>query len=511
MENEIILETKNIIKDFPGVRALDNVSFYLKEGEVLGLVGENGAGKSTLMKILSGAYPFPSYSGEIFWKGKKCEFSRPKDSEETGIAIIYQELNLIPKLTVAENIFLGREPTVGKTGIISWKRLFNQAKELLNLLNISIAPDENIENLSIGKQQMVEIAKALSYDARILILDEPTSALTDHEIESLFKMINSLRERGVSMVYISHKLDEIFEITDRVTVLRDGKTVGSKLTAELTRQELIAKMVGRDIKDMYPKQTVQINEAVLEVKDFFVNHPFLLGEKVVREVNFQARKGEVLGIYGLMGSGRSELLTAIFGSFPADSAGEVCIEGKRTDIRSTHQAIDYGLGLVTEDRKLFGLVLGMGVGENVTLSSLEKLSWYQIIRKQQEHEVIEKYTQSLKIKTPSSETTVGTLSGGNQQKVVIAKWLATDPKILLLDEPTRGVDVGAKVEIYQIINGLTKKGVAVVMVSSDLPEILGMSDRILVMHEGRMVKEFLEGESTQEKIMFYATGGNDGS
>ncbi len=511
MENEIILETKNITKDFPGVRALDNVSFYLREGEVLGLVGENGAGKSTLMKILSGAYPFHSYSGEIFGKGKKCKFSRPKDSEEAGIAIIYQELNLIPKLTVAENIFLGREPTVGKTGIINWKRLFNQAKELLNLLNISITPDENIENLSIGKQQMVEIAKALSYNARILILDEPTSALTDHEIESLFKMINSLRERGVSMVYISHKLDEIFEITDRVTVLRDGKTVGSKLTAELTRQELIAKMVGRDIKDMYPKQTVQISEAVLEVKDFFVDHPFLVGEKVVREVNFQARKGEVLGIYGLMGSGRSELLTAIFGSFPADSSGEVYIEGKRTDIRSTHQAIDYGLGLVTEDRKLFGLVLGMGVGENVTLASLEKLSWYQIVRKQQEHEVIEKYTQSLKIKTPSSEVTVGTLSGGNQQKVVIAKWLATDPKVLLLDEPTRGVDVGAKVEIYQIINGLTKKGVAVVMVSSDLPEILGMSDRILVMHEGRMVKEFSEGESTQEKVMFYATGGNDGS
>lgn len=507
MAEEIVLETRNITKDFPGVRALDNITFQLRRGEVLGLVGENGAGKSTLMKIFSGAYPAHTYEGEIFVEGERCNFLGPKDSQKAGIAIIYQELNLIPELTVAENIFLAREPAIGKTVIIDRKRLFKQTKDLLDQLNIPVSPQEQIKNLSIGKQQMVEIAKALSYQAKIFILDEPTSALTEQEVESLFKMINSLRARDVSMIYISHKLDEIFKITDRVAVIRDGKTVVSRPTSELSRQELVSLMVGRNIEDMYPKQAAKISDVILEVKDLFVDHPFLVGEKIVKEVSFKVKKGEVLGISGLMGSGRSELVTSIFGAFPADCAGEIYIDGKRVEINSPYEAIKYGLGLVTEDRKLFGLILGMQVGENITLSCLEKLSWHQVIKRRHENELIRGYIDALRIKTHSAETAVNTLSGGNQQKVVIAKWLATNPKVLLLDEPTRGVDVAAKVEIYQLMNKLVSEGIGIVMVSSDLPEVLSMSDRILVMHEGRMVKELQKSEATQEKIMFYATGG----
>ena len=507
MENPVILETKNITKDFPGVRALDSVSFQLKKGEVLGLVGENGAGKSTLMKIFSGAYPAYSYDGEIFMEGKRCNFSCPKDSQKAGIAIIYQELNLIPELTVAENIFLAREPTMGKTGIIDRKKLFKQTRDLLDLLNIPVSAQEQIKNLSIGRQQMVEIAKALSYNAKILILDEPTSALPEQEVESLYKMIISLRARGVSMIYISHKLDEVFKITDSVTVMRDGKTVASRRTPELSRQELVSLMVGRDIEEMYPKKAAGAGDVILEVKELFVDHPFLVGEKIVKEASFTVRRGEIVGISGLMGSGRSELVTSIFGAFPAHSSGEVCIDGKRVKISSPHEAINYGLGLVTEDRKLFGLVLGMQVGENITLSCLEKLSWYQVIKRRRENELANKYIGALRIKTRSTETIVNTLSGGNQQKVVIAKWLATGPKVLLLDEPTRGVDVAAKAEIYQLMNDLAGEGIGIVMVSSDLPEVVSMSDRILIMHEGRMVKELQKNEATQEKIMFYATGG----
>ena len=507
MENPVILETRNITKDFPGVRALDSVSFQLKKGEVLGLVGENGAGKSTLMKIFSGAYPANTYAGEISIECKRCIFNGPKDSQRAGIAIIYQELNLIPELTVAENILLAREPTVGKSGIIDRKKLFSQTKDLLDQLNIPIPSREQIKNLSIGKQQMVEIAKALSYQAKILILDEPTSALTEQEVEVLFKMIDSLRARGVSMIYISHKLDEIFKITDSVTVMRDGKTVASKRTPELSRQELVSLMVGRNIEDMYPKKAAGISGVVLEVKEMFVNHPFLVGEKVVKDVSFKVRRGEIVGISGLMGSGRSELVTSIFGAFPAHSSGEVYIDGKRAKINCPHEAINYGLGLVTEDRKLFGLVLGMQVGENITLSCLEKLSWHQIIIRRRENELINKYIGALRVKTHSAETAVNTLSGGNQQKVVIAKWLATNPKVLLLDEPTRGVDVAAKAEIYQLMTNLAGEGIGIVMVSSDLPEVVSMSDRILIMHEGRMAKELQKNEATQEKIMFYATGG----
>ena len=507
MENPVILETRNITKDFPGVRALDSVSFQLRKGEVLGLVGENGAGKSTLMKIFSGAYPANTYDGEISIEGKRCIFNGPKDSQKAGIAIIYQELNLIPELTVAENIFLAREPAVGKTGVIDRKKLFGQTKDLLDKLNIPISSQEQIKNLSIGKQQMVEIAKALSYNAKILILDEPTSALPEQEVEVLLKMIDSLRARGVSMIYISHKLDEIFKITDSVTVMRDGKTVASRRTPELGRQEMVALMVGRNIEDMYPKKEAGISDVVLEVKDLFVDHPFLAGEKVVKDVSFKVRKGEIVGISGLMGSGRSELVTSIFGAFPTHSSGEVYIGGKRVKISCPHEAINYGLGLVTEDRKLFGLVLGMEVGENITLSCLEKLSWHQIIIRRREGELVNKYMSALRVKARSSETVVNTLSGGNQQKVVIAKWLATDPKVLLLDEPTRGVDVAAKAEIYQLMTNLAGEGIGIVMVSSDLPEVVSMSDRILIMHEGSMVKELQKNEATQEKIMFYATGG----
>lgn len=505
-ENGTILAARGVTKDFPGVRALDEVSFDLGQAEVLGLVGENGAGKSTLMKILSGAYPYPEYEGEIYVNEKLARFTTPKEAADSGIAIIYQELNLIPELSVAENIFLGREP--GRLGRVNWKKLYSDAKDLLSKLEIKISPKELIKNLSIGKQQMVEIAKAFSCDARILILDEPTSALTELEVEGLFNMIRSLKARGVAMIYISHKLDEIFRITDRITVLRDGKVIATHKRNELSRDRLVSLMVGRDIKDMYPKQTYAAEEVVLEVRNLYVDHPFLVGEKIVKDVSFKIRRGEILGISGLMGSGRSELVTAVFGALPADSSGEVYIEGRRVSIKSPYEAIRHGIGLVTEDRKLFGLVLSMSVGANLTLANLDRLSRFQIIEKWREALTIANYISELKIKTYSADISVSYLSGGNQQKVVIGKWLATNPKVLLLDEPTRGVDVGAKVEIYQLMNDLSKRGVAIVMVSSDMPEVLSLSDRILVMHRGRVSKELPRSQATQELIMHYATGGD---
>lgn len=506
MTEEIKLEIRHITKDFPGVRALDDVSFEVIKGEVLGLVGENGAGKSTLMKILSGVYPYPTYDGEIYLNGKLIKFANPKEAMESGIAIIYQELNLIPGLTVAENIFLGREPTA--FGRINWNGLYSDARILLSQLNIQLDPKELVKDLSIGKQQMVEIAKSLSCNAQILILDEPTSALTEFEVESLFNMIKSLKVSGVTMIYISHKLDEVFRITDRIAVLRDGKVIDMQKTSDLSRDRLVSMMVGRDIKDMYPKQTHAKEGVVLEVRNFCVDHPFLVGEKIVRDVSFKVKRGEILGIAGLMGSGRSELVTAIFGAFPADSFGEIYLEDRRIDITSPYEAIDRGIGLVTEDRKLFGLVLSMSVGANLSLANLDRLSKFQIIKKREESSMIDDFITNLKIKTYSKDILVSYLSGGNQQKVVIGKWLATNPKVLLLDEPTRGVDVGAKVEIYQLMNDLTKKGVAIVMVSSDLPEVLSLSDRILVMHQGRVHIELQRNEATQEKIMHYATGGS---
>ncbi|MFA6451784.1 MAG: xylose ABC transporter ATP-binding protein [bacterium] len=499
------LEMKGIVKKFPGVVALKNVTFSAAKGEVHGLVGENGAGKSTLMKVLSGVHPFPSYEGELVIKGKSVKFSGTKEAENVGIAIIHQELNLIPELTVSQNIFLGREP-VNAMRFIDQKKMNDEAKKLLDSLKINIPTTTIIKDLGVGKQQMVEIAKALSKSTDILVLDEPTSALTEKEVEALFDIIRDLKKRGVTMIYISHKLEEVFEICDRITVLRDGETVGSHMTKDLNRDKLVSLMVGREMTNLYPERSIEIGEEAIRVENFSVKHPFLPGEKIVNNVNFSARKGEILGFAGLMGSGRSELVTAIFGAFPSDTAGAVYVEGKKIAIKSPQNAIKDGIGLVTEDRKRFGLVLIMNVRENTTLASLEKVSTMQYVNAKREKAVVQEYIKELNIKTSSQSVVVNTLSGGNQQKVVISKWLANKPKILILDEPTRGVDVGARFEIYQIMNQLVAKGVCIIMISSDLPEVLGVSDRIVVMHEGEITGEFSRAEATQEKLMACATG-----
>ncbi len=501
-----VLEMKQIVKKFPGVVALKNVTFSCKKGEVHGLVGENGAGKSTLMKVLSGVHPYPTYEGELFVKGENVKFSGTKEAENKGIAIIHQELNLVSELTVAQNIFLGREPVKAPFMFIDSKKMNSDAEKLLDSFGLNISPKTLIKDLGVGKQQMVEIAKALSINADFLVLDEPTSALTENEVETLFKIIRDLKKRGVTMIMISHKLEEVFEICDEVTVLRDGETVGSYVIEDLNRDKLVSLMVGRELTNLYPGRDVKIGEEAIRVENMYVNHPFLPGEKVVQNVSFHAKKGEILGFAGLMGSGRSELVTALFGAFPGETQGDVYIDGKKIHAKSPFHAIKEGIGLVTEDRKRFGLVLMMSVGANVSLASLDQVSKLQWVKKKSEEDLIDKYVKELNIKTSNVSVAVNTLSGGNQQKVVISKWLANSPKILILDEPTRGVDVGARFEIYQIMNKLVENGVCIIMISSDLPEVLGLSDRIMVMHEGTITGEFTREEATQEAIMACATG-----
>lgn len=508
--SEVILKMENIVKDFPGVRALDYVNFEARKGEVLVLAGENGAGKSTLMKVLSGVWAFPSYEGDIYVKGEMKRFKNTSDAESSGVAIIHQELNLVSDLTVAENIFLGRQHT-NVFGIVDWNEVNYRAQVLLDMLKIQgIKVTDLVKELTVGKQQMVEIAKALSLNAEILVFDEPTSALTDRESEELFRVILDLKVKGVCMIYISHKMDEFYKIGDRVAVLRDGKTIGESIEIkDLTLDDIITKMVGRDIKDMFPKEYIKRGEKVLEIKNFSVNHPLLMGEKIVKNINFDSYKGEVLGIAGLMGAGRTELVTAIFGAFANDASGEVCMDGKCLKIRSPKDAIDNGIALVTEDRKLLGLFLEKDIIFNTTTSTktLSDMSnAIGVINKNKIRQITEKYVKDIKVKTPNLETPIKNLSGGNQQKVIIGKWLATRPKVLILDEPTRGIDVGAKVEIYKLINKLVKEGVSVIMISSELPEIMGMSDRILVMCEGELVYQGTREETTKEKLMAYATG-----
>nr|WP_320408963.1 MULTISPECIES: sugar ABC transporter ATP-binding protein [unclassified Candidatus Frackibacter] len=505
--SEVILEMKDIIKDFPGVRALDHVNFQARTGEVLALVGENGAGKSTLMKVLSGVWPYPTYEGELYIKGDLKEFTNTREAEEAGVAIIHQELNLIPGLSVTENIFLDKQET-NFCGKIEWFKLHSKTKELLEKLNITdIQPTDLIKELTVGQQQMIEIAKALSVNAEILVFDEPTSALTDREIEDLFMIIRALKAQGVCMIYISHKMEEIEEIADRVTVLRDGKTIGETTRIkDITLDEIITRMVGRDIEDMFPKQDFEQGEKTLEVKGINVEHPFLTDEKKVEDVSFSAYKGQILGIAGLMGSGRTELVSGIFGVNPDETTGEVYLNGKELSINSPQDAIQEGIGLVTEDRKLLGLLLGQDIVTNTTLASLDYVSKYGVINKLEERKVTNKYVDELNIKTPNIDVNVNTLSGGNQQKVVIGKWLATKPEVLILDEPTRGIDVGAKVEVYRLMNKLVEEGVTVIMISSELPEIMGMSDRVLVMCEGKLVADLDREEATKEKVMEYATG-----
>jgi len=499
-----LLEMKDITKSFPGVKALDGVSFDLIQGEIHALVGENGAGKSTLIKILAGVYPHPEYGGQIFLDAAERRFTNVRDAEKAGIAVIYQELSLVKDLSVAENIFLGREPR--RFGVINWEKLYSRAQALLDDLHLTIDPLTPVGNLGIGQQQLVEIAKALSQDARIVVLDEPTAALTDAEVETLFGILNKLRARGVAMIYISHKLDEVFSIGDRITVLRDGRTISTDAAQDLDEGRVIAKMVGREVGQIFPESKHQRGEVIFEVRNVTVEDPSVPGKLLVDRVGFTARKGEVLGIAGLMGSGRSELLMAIFGAHAGRKSAEILIDGRPVQINHPSDAIKQGIGFVTEDRKRYGLVLDQTILRNMTLAGLRQISGRFVTNEDAEAAAGERSARELRIKANSVFTIAGTLSGGNQQKVVLAKWLLTNPRVLFLDEPTRGIDVGAKQEIYAQVNRLAESGLAIVLVSSELPEVLGLSDRVIVLYEGQVTGEFTRSEATPEAVMSCATG-----
>jgi ribose transport system ATP-binding protein len=491
------IEMKGIKKAFHQNVVLDGVDFEVRPGEVHALMGENGAGKSTLMKILTGIYERDA--GTVMVNGKEVHYRHPKEAERDGISVIHQELNIIPTLTVAENIFLGREQTIGRTGIVRKKEMEEQAKLYLQRLGIEISPNEIAGNLSVGKQQIVEIARALSTNAKCLIMDEPTAALTDREIRTLFDVIRSLKQQGVAIVYISHRMEEIFTICDRISVLRDGQFIGTKKIPETNFDEIVHMMVGRQIGERFPKREKRIGEERLRVEG-------LTQKGVFHHVSFSVRAGEILGVAGLMGAGRTEIMEAIFGVRKVDE-GTIYIHNKPVKIKSPRQAIEHGIAFITEDRKGKGLVLHMSVRENLTLPKAEQLAKVGVIQAKKENDLVQSLIARLKIKTASPELEVKALSGGNQQKVVFGKWLAMEPSILILDEPTRGVDVGAKKEIYEIMNELTAQGVAIIMVSSELPEILGMSDRIMVVHEGKVTAILDNKNVDQETIMRAATGG----
>ncbi len=491
----MLLEMRHIRKEFPGVIALDDVHFDLRAGEVHILLGENGAGKSTLMKILSGAYE--KTRGEILLNGKPVDIRSPKQAQDLGISIIYQEFNLIPHLSASDNIFLGREPRKA-AGFIDQKRMDQEAEALLHELGVRFDPRTPVKRLSVAQQQMVEVAKALSFDARILIMDEPTSALTESEIQQLFATIRRLKEKGVGIIYISHRMEELFEIGDRVTVLRDGQYIGTYPIREVSTDQLVRLMANRELKEHFPKQKATIGDEVLRVEG-------LTREQVLEDIHFSLHRGEILGIAGLLGAGRTELARAIFG-VDRITSGNIYVHGKPVSIKSPAQAIRMGMGFLTEDRKNQGLVLVLSVNENISLPNLDRLSRLGFVDPSAERELGKRYVKELRIKTSGLQQKVMYLSGGNQQKVVLSKWLARECDILIFDEPTRGIDVGAKVEIYQLMNQLTARGVGIIMISSELPEILGMSDRILVMHHGRIRAEYKREEATQEKILSAALG-----
>lgn len=503
--SEYILEMINITKEFPGVRALDNVTFRVKKGEIHALVGENGAGKSTLMKVLSGVYPSGTYTGDIVLNGQKQNYHGIKDSEKAGVAIIYQELALVKQMNICENIFLGCEIT--KNGFINWDEAFVETEKVLKEVRLNINPVTKVINLGIGQQQLVEIAKAISKNADVLILDEPSAALTESETENLLQILKELKAKGVTCIYISHKLNEVFEIADNITILRDGKTICTEEAKNMNENKVIARMVGRELTQRFPRKEHTAGEVVLEVNDWNVYNPELPDTKLIDDVSFKVRKGEILGIAGLMGAGRTELVMSIFGAYGVNISGEVKLNNKKLNIKNPKEAIKAGISYVSEDRKRYGLVLGMDIKNNTTLSSLDSISRMSLINANEVIKASNEYVADLRIKTPSIEQKVGNLSGGNQQKVVLAKWLMTKPKILIMDEPTRGIDVGAKFEIYNIMNKLVDEGVCIVMISSELPEILGMSDRIIVIHEGKLAGELSWQEATQEKVITYATGG----
>lgn len=498
------LEMKGITKEFPGVKALEQVTFSVKKGEIHALCGENGAGKSTLMKVLSGVYSEGTYTGSIFINNEEVHFRNIKESQDAGIAIIYQELALISELSIAENLFLGHD--LMRQTVINWNEIYRQSLIALKKVGLDVDPQLPIKQLTVGKQQLVEIAKALMKKTDILILDEPTAALTESDVAVLIKLLNELREQGVSCVYISHKLGEVMELADSVTILRDGKTICTDPIEKLDEDKIITKMVGRELTELFPYEKREMSkEEVLRVENYTSYDKS--GKVVASNINFSVKKGEILGVSGLMGAGRSELFISLFGGLPGKKVGQVLIDGKKTNIKTPAQAIAEGLAYVSEDRKRYGLVLGMDITQNTTLIALNKVMKLKMINKAIEVKSAQEITNRMKLKAPSLDVAVGKLSGGNQQKVVLSKWIMNNPTVLILDEPTRGIDVGAKYEIYKIINELAAQGVGIILISSELPEVLGMSDRILVMANGQITGEFSREEATQEKIMVCATGG----
>lgn len=492
-----MIKMTNISKSFSGNQVLKNVQFSLEQGEIHALMGENGAGKSTLMKILTGIYSRDSGTVEV--KGKEVHFTSPKQAEEAGIAVIHQELNILPHLSITDNMFLGNEETFGRTGIIKTKQMEQKTKKVLLDLGLDIDPAAPASSLSVGQQQIVEIAKALAVDAEVIVMDEPTAALTDREIDTLFATIRELQARGVSFIYISHRMEEIFSLCDRITILRDGEYVGEKRISETSFEEIVQMMVGRELGERFPVRSSAIGDVKLSVKG-------LTRKDCFEDVSFDLRKGEVLAIAGLMGAGRTEVAQSLFGYKKAD-AGTVQVDGRLVKIDSPKAAKELGIGYVTEDRKSEGLIVDFTVEENVSMTNFSSISKNGLISRDKERSLYDRMVKRLGIRTSGPTQTAKSLSGGNQQKVVIAKWLGIEPELLILDEPTRGVDIGAKKEIYSIINELASRGVAILMISSELPEVIGMADRVLVMHEGKLTADLPKNELTQEKIMHFATGG----
>ena len=498
-----LLRMDHITKVFPGVKALDNVNLSVEEGEIHALVGENGAGKSTLMNVLSGIYPFGTYEGDIIYNGEVCKFQKIKDSEEKGIVIIHQELALVPQMSIGENMFLGNER--GKKNAINWNETYGEADKYLKMVGLSESSRVLIKDIGTGKQQLVEIAKALAKHAKLLILDEPTSSLNETDSRALLDLMLEFKKQGMTMIIISHKLNEVVYVADKITVVRDGSTVETMdcHSMEINEDRIIRGMVGRELTNRFPKREgVELGDINMEVDNWTVYHPLYTERKVVDDVTLKVRAGEVVGIYGLMGAGRTELAMSIFGkSYGSSITGTLKIHGKEVDLKNSRAAIDAKLAYVTEDRKGNGLVLTNPIRVNTSLANMAGVSDKGIIDQDKEYQIADDYKKKLRTKTPSVEQNVGNLSGGNQQKVLLAKWMFTDPDILILDEPTRGIDVGAKYEIYCIINDLVKAGKSVIMISSELPEVIGMSDRIYIMNEGKFVGELSADEASQERIM----------
>ncbi len=506
MATDVLLDISHVTKRFPGVTALTDVSIQVRRGEIHGLCGENGAGKSTLMKILCGVYPHGTYEGEVVYDGKVLELGTRSIHQaiEEGIAIVHQELTLVPKMTVGENIFLGKEPRRGLS--IDWDKLYSDTGRLLERYKLAVPPHAVIEDLGVGQMQMTEIAKALSEDAKVLILDEPTSALSAAEVDQLMEILQGLKAQGVTCIYITHKLGEFFRITDTVSVLRDGKLVTTRPTRELTQEKLVGLMVGREMRERFPKGNRKPGEVFFKVEDLHATDPVNPRREVLKGVSLELRKGEILGIAGLMGSGRTELVSTLFGEYGRVVKGRIELDGKEIAVKSAREAMAHRIGLVPEDRKRLGLVLIQSIQQNMSLPNLDRFSGFMYIDQDAEAASVAKYSSALSIKAPSIQVPVESLSGGNQQKVVISKWLMSEPRILILDDPTRGIDVGAKYEIYKLMNQLAESGFAIIMISSELEEVLGMSDRVMVMWEGRSNGTLSIAAATQEKVMARATG-----